>query len=1097
MSSAEEVSMEPMDATRGSRLTQIRLKRLARLGGGSGPSSPGPSRDETEKESDKNEEANKEEVSKEEVNKDETKRQAPQKSESTKGTTPTIKPKIKIVPKASPTAASTTTATSTPKAAPRATPPSASLTAPFQQYEQDAIESILRISVRQKPRCAQLNSVKEELEAENKPVALSRDNLEDALFSHLTGSKTVFNYLMESFLRAKKDLAVLNKADSSSSVEVPAKKELVKTIMEMTTRYGLLYVSVPDMYEQAEGIVEVLRLSQNGSLSWEFMDEIFSRAQTDGDMGSVAGKILQDVNGLILSANQDASQSATAALYFVAHLFSNKLFAGAVPEIEGFVESGSNDEKPADIEKNPAGLGPVFAISPLHGSTALTFFPIGTPEQMMDPRGNAANGVRAESRIVQDQLFQIVDKIVRASPQARDCILQYFGRVLKCNHRRRATRLQEGTTSSDGFLLNIFFVLLKLADPFVDNGCSKIDKIDIDYYSRTKNAVIDISEETKIHADSTEAAEYYGEDGENCEKKALAPNFISHVFFLTAGYLYYGFGGAQQQVTRLKEHHDQVRDYLDNSRVQYANVPEAQRGAVNMQLQKVEKMVGSLAAQRAAILAVISEQDVCVQVLQFAIFQMHYLIRVLDPSHSYPKGGEITLPLYTGRNTGPIEYLPEYLIEGPVGIVNVMCRHNTILAMMSPLVDVSALVTFGVVFLRHSDVIKNPHQKSKIVEMLFCGTQPIYKQNDGFLVSTFNSQKLALESLMHSLMNIYIEFEQTGAHTQFYDKFNIRYYVSQIIESIWNNVNYQKRLEKESHDNIDFFVRFVALLLNDVTYLMDESVSSLTEIRQIEAEMATMTEEEKTSTHAQELLKKFKTAERNIKGWMPLTNKNMRLLDLFTQAVPKSFVSPEIVDRLAAMMNHNLKALVGPRCRDLKVKNMLKYGFDPKELLVKLSKAYYNLHKQDAFIQAIARDGRSFDPANFTRAMELISRFNLMPREYLDQIVVLRDKASEVAAQDEEDEQDLGDIPDEYLDPLMYTLMTNPVILPSSKISIDLATIKSHLLSDPKDPFNRAPLKLEDVLPNDELKLEIENWVKEKRSAAKAKDADGDVAMGE
>ncbi|AOW03971.1 YALI0D12452p [Yarrowia lipolytica CLIB122] len=1058
---------------------EIRLKRLARLGGGASSPSPGPS------ESRKAEGTPKEEVKKEVKEVKEVKKDEPK-------STPAIKPKIKIVPKA---AASAATGTSTPKsAAPRPAPaPSASLTVPFQQYEQDAIESILRITVRDKQRCTQLASVKEELESENKPVALSRDNLEDALFSHLTGSKAVFNYLMESFLRAKKDLAVLNKA-GTDAVDVEPKKELVRNIMEMTTRYGLLFVSVPDMYEQAQGIMEVLKLSQNGSLSWEFVDEIFSRAQTDGDMGSVAGKILQDVNGLILSANQDASQSATAALYFVSHLFSNKLFASAVPEIEGFVESGTNDEKPADIEKNPHGLGPVFAISPLHGSTALTFFPIGTPEQMMDPRGNAANGVRAESRIVQDQLFQIVDKIVRASPQARDCILQYFGRVLKCNHRRRATRLQEGTTSSDGFLLNIFFVLLKLADPFVDNACSKIDKIDIDYYSRTKNAVIDISEETKIHADSTEAAEYYG-DEKNADKKDLAPNFISHVFFLTAGYLYYGFGGAQQQVTRLKEHHDQVRDYLDNSRIQYANVPEAQRGAVNMQLQKVEKMVGSLAAQRAAILAVISEQDVCVQVLQFAIFQMHYLIRVLDPSHTYPLGGEVTLPLYTGENTGPIAYLPEYLIEGPVGIVNVMCRHNTILAMLSPLVDVSALVTFGVVFLRHSDVIKNPHQKSKIVEMLFCGTQPIYNQNDGFLVSTFNSQKLALESLMHSLMNIYIEFEQTGAHTQFYDKFNIRYYVSQIIESIWNNVNYQKRLEKESHDNIDFFVRFVALLLNDVTYLMDESVSSLTEIRQIEAELAAMTEEEKNSTHAQELQKKFKTAERNIKGWMPLTNKNMKLLDLFTQAVPKSFVSPEIVDRLAAMMNHNLKALVGPRCRDLKVKNMLKYGFDPKDLLVKLSKAYYNLHKQDAFIQAVARDGRSFDPANFTRAIELISRFNLMPREYLDQIVALRDKASEVAAQDEEDEQDLGDIPDEYLDPLMYTLMTNPVILPSSKINIDLATIKSHLLSDPKDPFNRAPLKLEDVLPNDELKLEIETWVEEKRSAAKTKDADGDVDM--
>ena len=51
-------------------------------------------------------------------------------------------------------------------------------------------------------------------------------------------------------------------------------------------------------------------------------------------------------------------------------------------------------------------------------------------------------------------------------------------------------------------------------------------------------------------------------------------------------------------------------------------------------------------------------------------------------------------------------------------------------------------------------------------------------------------------------------------------------------------------------------------------------------------------------------------------------------------------------------------------------------------------------------------------------------------------------------------------------DPLMYTIMRDPVILPSSKTTVDRATIKSHLLSDTTDPFNRQPLKFEDVLPS-------------------------------
>ena len=49
------------------------------------------------------------------------------------------------------------------------------------------------------------------------------------------------------------------------------------------------------------------------------------------------------------------------------------------------------------------------------------------------------------------------------------------------------------------------------------------------------------------------------------------------------------------------------------------------------------------------------------------------------------------------------------------------------------------------------------------------------------------------------------------------------------------------------------------------------------------------------------------------------------------------------------------------------------------------------------------------------------------------------------------------------IDPLMYTLMQDPVVLPTSRTTIDRSTIRSHLLSDPNDPFNRAPLKIEDV----------------------------------
>jgi ubiquitin conjugation factor E4 B len=44
--------------------------------------------------------------------------------------------------------------------------------------------------------------------------------------------------------------------------------------------------------------------------------------------------------------------------------------------------------------------------------------------------------------------------------------------------------------------------------------------------------------------------------------------------------------------------------------------------------------------------------------------------------------------------------------------------------------------------------------------------------------------------------------------------------------------------------------------------------------------------------------------------------------------------------------------------------------------------------------------------------------------------------------------------------------MKDPITLPSSRAVVDRSTIKSHLLSDSKDPFNRVPLKIEEVIPS-------------------------------
>lgn len=81
----------------------------------------------------------------------------------------------------------------------------------------------------------------------------------------------------------------------------------------------------------------------------------------------------------------------------------------------------------------------------------------------------------------------------------------------------------------------------------------------------------------------------------------------------------------------------------------------------------------------------------------------------------------------------------------------------------------------------------------------------------------------------------------------------------------------------------------------------------------------------------------------------------------------------------------------------------------------------------------------------------------------------------------------LGDIPENFLDPISFDLINDPVKLPSSGIIMDRKVIKQHLLNDEHDPFNRSPLKFNQLIEVPEFKKEIENWVKERMQMNKKK----------
>jgi ubiquitin conjugation factor E4 B len=202
---------------------------------------------------------------------------------------------------------------------------------------------------------------------------------------------------------------------------------------------------------------------------------------------------------------------------------------------------------------------------------------------------------------------------------------------------------------------------------------------------------------------------------------------------------------------------------------------------------------------------------------------------------------------------------------------------------------------------------------------------------------------------------------------------------------------------------------------------LDESFTSFAKIHELTQELRNP--ESMDPTVRQEKEEALSAAQSKAKSYMSLTKETVAMLKLFTEALAESFTVPEIVQRLADMLDYNLDALVGPRCENLQVKNREKYKFNPRELLGDILQVYLNLSEQGEFVKAVANDGRSYKKELFEKAASIATkRFLLKSDSDIERLRLFVVKVEECKATMEA-EDDLEEVPDEFLGKLIRRSM--------------------------------------------------------------------------
>ncbi|XP_071033652.1 ubiquitin conjugation factor E4 A [Parasteatoda tepidariorum] len=685
------------------------------------------------------------------------------------------------------------------------------------------------------------------------------------------------------------------------------------------------------------------------------------------------------------------------------------------------------------------------------------------------------------------KMHQFFDKILRKSAETREMLLQWLGSCLDANNGRAKiwnSQLPEVYASlhaSDGFMINLTAVLLQLCKPFTEPCHPKLFKISPSYCSAP---VSTDSNKNGVHIKSISSETCLLPRDEPMTVEDVKYNFISEIFFATHYAFWIGFHVVYDRILKLNQELVRTQRLYEEARSQGGESSEiVQRIKENM-----EKGMTKFLTYRTALLV----PETLDLMLKFHLSTATWLVNVATSEE---------LSVYKTMKFPPVDetscnlsYVPEFVIENIIdGTIFLKRFSSKNFELAGPQLD--HFMTMILIFMGSPERVKNPHLRAHLAEMLE-SLMPSNENEPSTLLSSgiyreklFTSHHFVSE-MIPTLLKVFVSIESHSV--AFEQKFQYRRPMYIALDYLWNfdvHKMKMKELADTAEKNMEsphppLFLHFINLLINDAIFLLDEALTYMSKLREIQQARDSGSWQSMSSDQQQREEGDFQHMGLLAKFHNVMSNETINTLQWLSQEIKSIFCHPTIVDRITAMLNYFLLHLVGPQKKNFKVKDLKEYEFKPQELVRDICRIYQNLGASDdayaeRFCCAVSRDGRSYTQDLFPLAQVVLNKIG--QGGIGAQLEHVANKVHQLALKQQQDEELLAEAPDEFYDPIMSTLMKDPVKLPSSGVTVDRATIARHLLSDQTDPFNRSPLTMDMLIPDEELKLKLSKWFQERK----------------
>uniref|UniRef100_A0A673LB13 Ubiquitin conjugation factor E4 A n=1 Tax=Sinocyclocheilus rhinocerous TaxID=307959 RepID=A0A673LB13_9TELE len=909
------------------------------------------------------------------------------------------------------------------------------------------------------PRCVYLEEVAADLDGQD---WLNMDTIEQALFSRLllqelgnhliymtscsvvnlsadrdAGEKRAIPYLYACYRRAKEEITKVPEKLLSYAVHC---KNLTVSNARTVLLTPEIYIS-QNVYEQLlDLLLEAVRGAQFEEVM-EFLEEVIASLLADQEVrtfGEVMAPVFDIFQGRV--KDLDLCQLLLYSYLEILLYFSRQKDISKV-----LMEHIQPKDPNSGIQYQKTLLGAILNISCLLKTPGV----VENHGFFLNPSRSSPQEMKVqESNIHQfmgqfhDKLYQILKNLLQQSSETRHLLLSWLGGCLQANMGRAkiwANQMPEiffQMFASDAFFLNLGAALLKLCQPFSRPYSPKLLT-----FNPTYCLLKELSEEERrnrnVHA--------RGLDKETClipvppqqtVEFAQSYSLLTENLILTQLTLYLGFHRLHDQMVKMNQSLHRLQGTWRDTQLS--------GGAAAAELrEQFERLMTVYLSTKAATTQLAMLQS-CLNLQASCAALLVQLSLGNQGSEHIP----LIFPLPALENS-LLCFVPEFFAEN-MGDFFIFLRRFADKVLESSAESLEHVLTFITVLFTHR--MKNPHLRAKLAEVLEAvmphmetlspgAVQPIMFQRQ----RVFNTYRHAPQ-LAEALITVFVDIEFTGDPHQFEQKFNYRRPMYAILKYMWGEESYRESIK----------------------YLSKIKILQLERDRGEWDSLAPDARREKESS-----LQMFGQLGRfhNI-----MSNETIGTLAFLTSEIKGLFVHPFLAERIISMLNYFLQHLVGPKMGALKVKDFSEFDFKPQQLVSDICTIYLNLGDEENFCATVPKDGRSYSPTLFCQTVRVLKKIN-KPGDMIVSFSLLADKIKSLADRHQQEEETFSDAPDEFLDPIMSTLMLDPVLLPSSNVTVDRTTIARHLLSDQTDPFNRSPLTMDQIRPNEELRQQIMKWL--------------------